>query len=185
MFFRLIVFSFSIAVSSLGVRLYTSRSYSFSPKTAFGLWASPSNRLCDLAKSNLHSLTCKKTCRFASFDYQPTISPRDLFAPRGCLFHPLSRISFAMPCIAPPEITKNEKYKEEALQWVMFLAENCGSTVKCEHRIWLVKCKCGLSPNPYNKQKEQTRKKKILYICSFSVRFSLELWGSHGKRYVW
>ena len=32
----------------------------------------------------------------------------------------------------------------------------------------------GLSPNPYYKQKEQTRK-KILYVCSFSVRFSLEL----------
>ena len=25
----------------------------------------------------------------------------------------------------------------------------------------------GLSPNPYNKQKEQTCKKKILYVCSF------------------
>jgi len=28
---------------------------------------------------------------------------------------------------------------------------------------------CGLSPNPYYTQKEQTRKTKILYVCSFSV----------------
>ena len=60
-----------------------------------------------------------------------------------------------------------------------FISKNCAAAMgdvlsgeftlsqKCKHRIWQVKRKYGLSPNPYYKQKEQTRKTKILYVCSF------------------
>ena len=51
----------------------------------------------------------------------------------------------------------------------MLLAENLENTVKCEYRIWLVKCKWA-KPKPLYKQKEQTRKvEKTLCVCSFSV----------------
>ena len=53
--------------------------------------------------------------------------------------------------------------------WVAFLAENLNKAAKWEHRIWQVKRKYGLSPNPYTSRKSKSTRWKILIflLCSF------------------
>ena len=58
------------------------------------------------------------------------------------------------------------KRKSSRHQLVMFLAENLKSAIKCEHRICLVKCIYGLSPNPFTNRKSKNRRIFSSYSCS-------------------
>ncbi len=62
-------------------------------------------------------------------------------------------------------ISTEEKTRAR-IEWVMFLAENLKVLLSASIAfVWSMLY--GLSPNTYYKQKEQTRKKEILFVCSF------------------
>ena len=52
---------------------------------------------------------------------------------------------------------------------VMSLSEKYKNTTKCEHRIWLVKRRFGLSPDPYYKQKRARVQGENPYILALFV----------------
>ena len=68
---------------------------------------------------------------------------------------------------------------EAPLECVVFLTENLNDAVKCEHRIWLVKCKSAKS-KPIYKQKEITNQLIAENVISFSVSL-MKSWLHHDE----